>query len=1005
MGMRLKGLIVTVWLVSVTPLSAATPRIDFQRDVRPILAEHCLQCHGPDHAEAKVRLSSREDVLGKGESGLAILTPNHPEQSELIRRITAADPTERMPPEGKKPLTAAQIATLKAWIAEGAEWSGHWAFQPIAKPALPSLKESEGVRKDIDRFVRAALEAKGWKPSPEADRTTLIKRLSYDLLGLPPTIEEVDAFLADRSPTAYEDLVDRLLASPHFGERWGRHWLDLAHYADSDGYEKDRTRPDAFHYRDWVIQSINRDQPFDQFTVEQLAGDLLPEATADQILATAFLRQTLTNEEGGVDQEEFRINACFDRTETVGSVWLGLTVGCVRCHGHKYDPIPHDDYYRLFAFFNNAEEASQRLPISGDDRAALDRELQPLRQALAARQRELAPAQAQWEVEQREQLLQIKSDSNVSEAPLAILSAKSTALPEAAFEITAKVIRAPLDQRDNDTYVLEAEPTGPFTGVKLITIPEERAPNRGAGLSPDGTCRITRVSAALLVGDQEQPVALHRATADASATGTDPTATLTDAGGWAPGGKGDSEHWLQFRTTGPVELPAGAKLRLVIEQQAGKGQVLGQFRVALLRGNIRGLHLSSQAIVTALDMYPEKRVASVKKQLFDDFVENVVRDPQVKELKQQIAAAERRHKAKLAEIRTITAALVPRTTHVFHRGEFLSPRNAVTAGGMTVLPAIEGRQAGLDRRDLAEWLVSPAQPLTARVAVNHVWQHLFGHGLVRTSADFGVRGERPSHPELLDWLAESYRTDWGWKRKELIRQIVRSATYRQASQHRPHYEVDDPTNTLLFRQNRFRVEAEVVRDLSLAASGLLNRTVGGPSVFPPMPDDLAKLSYANNFSWKNSAGADRYRRGMYTFFKRTIPHPNLMTFDAPDANVACVVRTVSNTPLQSLLLLNNEVHHEAAQALAQRVLKEVPEDDTQRLERGFRLCVARPPQSDERAALNQLLAENRTLFSAKPDLARSLMQTKDDQPDPIEPAAWTAVARVLLNLDEFLTRE
>ncbi len=996
-------------LVTACGLSAAeSAEIDFAREVWPILSEHCLKCHGRDEPQADLRLTGRDGLLHAGTGGRPIVAPHRPDESELIRRITSQDPSERMPPEGTKPLTSGQIETLTRWIAAGAPWAEHWAFQPITRPPVPMVTRTTWPRTELDHYVLAELERHGWTPSPEAERTTLIKRLSYDLLGLPPSLEEVDAFLADERPTAYADLVERLLASPHFGERWGRHWLDQAHYADSDGYEKDRPRPDAFHYRDWVITSLNRDQPFDEFTIEQLAGDLLPHATAAQHVATAFLRQTLTNEEGGVDQEEFRVNACFDRTETVGTVWLGLTIGCARCHGHKYDPIPHDDYYRLFAYFNDADETTLRLPLEGERAVALDQALQPLREALAARYRVLAPALAAWETAERDALPPLSADSNLHEEPLTPRSVTSTTQPTATFTIQDGVIEAPPPTSDGDRYVIDLEVSGPLTGFKLTALTDTRAPKGGSGWSEEGVFVINHLTASLVQGDDLVPIPLHRATADSSAPRSSPAAVLTvtpPERGWRPADKVDAEHWLQVRTMTPLEVPPGATLRIVIDQTAGGRQMLARFRITALRGNPRGLHLPSPAVVAALDMYPEKRVAATKQLLRNAFVEDVLRDPVVRDLKTKIAAAERRLPAGMAEIRTITAALHPRVTRVFHRGEFLSPTHEVSPGGLSALAGVRAAPTASTRLDLARWLVAPEQPLTARVAVNQVWLHLFGQGLVRTPNDFGVRGERPTHPALLDALASRFRDDWMWSRKELIRQIVLSASYRQASWHRPDYEAIDPTNTRLFRQNRFRVEAEIIRDLGLAAAGLLDRTIGGPSVYPPMPEDLAKLSYANNFSWTASTGRERYRRGMYTFFKRTIPHPNLMTFDAPDANVACVMRSVSNTPLQSLLLLNNEAHHEAARALARRVLQEVPDEDGARIERLFRLCVARPPESDERAELLSLLITGRAKYESDPAATRALLGLPPEAASVPEDAAWTLVARVVLNLDEFLTRE
>ncbi len=1029
------GLCLSLLLAQSGEVLAAEPlpAIDFQRDVRPILAEHCLACHGNDLPEAGVRLSTRATIQQAGESGKPAVVPGKPQESELVHRIRSADPAERMPPEGKPALKPEEVATLERWIAEGAPWGEHWAFEAIRRPSLPATS-IPGARNAIDRFVHADLEGRGWMPSPEADRYTLIRRLSYDLRGLPPTIEEVDEFVADSSDNAYGQLVERMLESPHFGERWGRHWLDLAHYADSDGYEKDRARPDAFRYRDWVIASFNRDQPFDQFTIDQLAGDLVPGATGEQRLATAFLRQTLTNEEGGVDQEEYRVAACFDRTDTVGTVWLGLTIGCARCHTHKYDPIPHADYYRFFAFFNNSEEDLTSIPIGADNLPELERQLAPLEASLQARYRALAHAEAEWERLEREAVMSVPT-SPLKELPAETLSCvsasrtsglgetpavkgSSSEAPDrtdeertSAFSISGGIVRTSRGELGDD-YVVRLNAPASITGFKLYALADKDLPSNGPGLAENGNFVITGLKLFVDHPDGSTTgIPLHRPQADYSQKGYPPEEALradpSGRAGWAVGGKTGENHWIQARTRGAVDVPANATARLVIEQRHGKHHTLGAFRIAWLQGDARGLHLPTKQVADALEMYPEKRVAATRRLLFRHYVEQVARDAEVERLHREIAALQKRHKAQLVEVRTMSSPRLPRTTRVFHRGEFLSPKEEVTALGLEALPAMRPRTATADRLDLAKWLVAPENPLTARVAVNHVWQHLFGRGLVPTVNDFGIRGERPSHPELLDWLARAFQHDLKWSRKGLIRLIVGSATYRQASAHRPEYETFDSLNTTLFRQNRFRVEAEVVRDLALSASGLLSSRVGGPSVFPSMPPDLAALSYANNFSWRISTGEDRYRRGLYTFFKRTIPHPSLMTFDAPDANVTCAARTVSNTPLQSLTLLNNETHHEAARALAARALQE-PESatDLDRLRLAFRLCVARPPQSGELATLERVLQRSRDWYRAHGDDARALLgEAAAKTVDPAELAAWTATVRVPLNLDEFLTRE
>lgn len=605
--------------------------------------------------------------------------------------------------------------------------TNHWSFQPVQRPEIPAVSNPAWVRQPIDAFVLSRLEKESLQPSPEADRATLIRRLSLDLLGLPPRADDVADFVADDHPGAYEALVDRLLASPHFGEQWGRHWLDLARYADSDGYEKDSVRPYAWRYRDWVIDAINRDVPFDQFTWEQLAGDLLPDTLPASRIATGFHRNTLTNKEGGVDQEEFRCKAVADRVSTTATVWLGLTVGCAECHDHKYDPISQRDFFQLFAFFNNADEKDVEAPTTEDAKA--------------------------------------------------------------------------------------------------------------------------------------------------------------------------------------------------------KAQVLEQ-------------------------------------------------------------------------------AAKPRKTHTHVRGDFLRLGEEVRPGTLSVLPPMQVRGAEADRLDLAHWLTHPSNPLTRRVTVNRMWGHLFGRPLVATTDDFGRRGERPAHPELLDWLADELLR-LGWSRKALIRALVTSSTYRQSSRVRGDQLVRDPLNILVSRQDRIRLMAENVRDAALAASGLLVERVGGPSVRPPLPADIAALGYADSVKWLESQGADRYRRGLYTLFQRTVPYPMLMTFDAPDANVTCTRRERSNTPLQALTLLNDPVFFECARALGRHVFLEEPrQTSAQRIRRAFELCLSRTPTGPEWERLHRLGTDQSALLEQNPGSAESIAGEEILSPgDAREAAALIAVCRMILNLDEFVTRE
>jgi mono/diheme cytochrome c family protein len=1020
---------VIAWLV-MKPAEAADA--DFTRDVKPILAEHCIQCHGPDKAEGGLDLSESDKALVELDSGQRAIVPGQANASQLIARITSTDPDERMPPGDEKPLKPSDIEVLRKWIDAGAEFQVHWSFQALRKPDLPIVKDAGWVKNPIDAFVLANLESHQVKPSPEARPHQLVRRLYLDLLGLLPDSDQVDAFVKSyqsshgetsqgnslESEQVYEKLVDDLLASPHFGERWGRHWLDLARYADSDGYEKDRPRPDAYAYRDWVIQAFNDNMPFDQFTIEQLAGDLLPDATPKQRIATAFNRQTLTNTEGGVDQEEYRVAAVFDRTDTLGSVWLGLTVGCAKCHTHKYDPIPHTDYYRLFAFFNEADERVESLPVKVDDEAGLRQAVSPLLRALRERYREIADDQQRWEIEQRKI---IESGSNtplaVDTSKLEVSAISSQGLTLNQQEDGSLLVSMP--QSAKETPLSEFPATDTFhvtvgglperlTGLRLESIPHASFGKGGAGLSGGGNFVITRLSAEI-VDEQDHVVRgleLQKATADFEQTGFKAVDAIggkaNSKKGWAISPKVDKPHWLQVRTLSPLTLEEGQRLRLIIEQSYGGKHVLGRFRVRAVTGDELELGFPKE-IVNSLKMYPEKRTNETRDSLFDFYAKQ---DSQVQQLRGQIDAIYKKFKAQVMPVRLIAESRQDRDTFRFDRGDFLSPAEKVEPGTLSALPGLVPQGERPTRLDLAKWIVGPDNTLAPRVIANQLWSRIFGAGLVRSIGDFGVRGETPSHPELLDWLAATYRDDLKWNTKAFLKTIFMSATYRQSSTHRPELVDVDPLNQWLSRQNRLRVEGELVRDLTLQVAGLLSPKIGGPSVFPPMPPELAKLSYANNFSWADSKGEDRYRRGMYTFFKRTIPHPTLMTFDCPDANLTCVNRSVSNTPLQALTLLNNESFVEASQALAKRLLQEEIDDDRSRLGLAIRTCLTRPAEDEELDRMQNLLDHAKQFYGEQPEEAEAMVgEHAIPGRSNAEIAAWIATVRVLFNLDEFITRE
>lgn len=1012
----------------------ADREINFVKDVRPLLEKHCWKCHGAEKQESGLRLDSRAGLLKGGDLGQVIAAEDS-ERSKLITLVAGIDPQTVMPPDGPQ-LKPEEVSILRAWIDQGCIWPEdgtpkkeekniHWAYQPIGRVAPPAVKKSDLVRNPIDQFVLAELEKRGIAPSGEADRYTLIRRLNLDLLGLPPTIEEVDRFVNDSRPNAYEELVDRLLKSPHFGERWGRHWLDMARYADSDGYEKDNPRPDAYRWRDWVIDAINDDMPFDQFTVEQIAGDLLPNATAMQKLATAFHRQTLTNTEGGTDKEQWRVEACFDRTETTGAVWLGLTVGCARCHSHKYDAISQREYYQLFAAYNNGDEETAVVPKSPEEvaaytkaKVAYEAEFAQITGKLRAEQAKIGEPFAAW---------LSKAEASVAESASNPL--KLHALDDVKVESDSGVTF--VAQKDGSflakgknppsaTYAISGKTTvAGVSALRLDVLSDKSLPASGPGRVAHGNFVLSEmVVEVAATSDFANVRRLEFAGAKADFEQADKPWRAADVidgrddTGWAVGPQYGKDHWAIFGLKEPLAVEGSVFVRVQLRHSYGQQHTIGRFKLSLQTGIEPSIALP-ESIQKLLAAKPDQRSAEQTQQLLDYYSSL---DAATKNLVKQLEDLKKKEPPKPElTVRVITQRVNdPRRTFVFKRGEFLDPVKEleVVPAAFATLPAMKPREEKpvADRLDLARWLVSPNNPLTPRVTVNHIWRQLFGRGIVASVNDFGVRGERPSHPELLDWLATAFRdgihSEQRWSRKSLIKLIVMSATYRQSSRHRPELVDVDPQNTLLARQNRLRVEAEIVRDLSLDVGGLLSKKIGGPSVYPVLPAGITDLSYAGNFKWPTSTGEDLHRRGMYTFFKRTAPHPNLTTFDCPDANLTCVERRASNTPLQALITLNNETFLEASQSFAKRLLAQTSTDDAARLTQAFRLCVARVPSTRELYQLTDLLTVNREFYRGHQDDAKKLagnVAVSGSSPD--ETAAWITTARILLNLDEFITRE
>ena len=998
------------------PPPAARP-VDFEKDIHPIFQKACISCHGPESQKNGFRLDIREAAL-KGGEGQKDILPGDSANSPLVKYVAGLEPDMLMPPKGER-LTPEQIGLIRAWIDQGANWpdalagtantavanaQNHWAYKPVACPPPAAVKDTAWVRSPIDTYVLAKLEGLGIAPSPEADSVTLIRRLSLDLTGLPPTPDEVDNFVTDQSPYAYERLVNRLLASPHFGERWGRHWLDVARYADSNGYEKDDGRPWAWRYRNWVIDALNRDMPYDQFVIEQLAGDLLPDATLEQRVATGFHRNTLTNTEGGVDKEQFRVEAVVDRTNTVGAALLGLTFGCAQCHDHKYDAISQREYYSLFAFFNNADEKDIPAPLDAEvdsykrAKAEFDNQKSKLVAAINTYKPELEKRLPEWEAKQ--------NIANIEWQPLDIngfLSASGASFTK--LDDGSVLVGGNLARKDRYMVVANTKLTN-ITGFRLETLTDPSLPQTGPGRAQDGNFVLTElgvVAAQQTEPNATQPVTLKSAWADYEQQDFPVTYAFDgkQETGWGVGSS-IANHTAVFNIDPLPGFSDGTALTFTLHQQYQNNFLVGRFRLFVTTATPDQLALPDN-IRAILQTPTDQRNDEQKSVLLDYFG---TFDPQMRELKAALVGHQRgepKPPATLAQ--TVVQTEQPRETHIHVRGDFLRPGDPVQPTTLAVLPAMRARGATPDRLDLARWIVSPENPLAARVAVNRVWEHFFDRGLVYTSNDWGVRGELPSHPELLDWLANEFVAR-GWSQKELIRTIVLSSTYRQSSRAREDLRDSDPLNVLLARQSRFRVEAEITRDLYLAVSDLINPAVGGPSVRPLLPPGVAELSYASSVKWATSEGNDRYRRGMYVFFQRTVPYPSLIAFDCPDSNVTCIRRTRSNTPLQALTTLNDPVFMECAQAFGKRIATEYTGERNARIFRAFRNALGRVPSDAELATLVSLMEDQRRNFAANPEAAKQVAGDPALAPEAAcDSAAYVSLARVLMNLDEFITRE
>lgn len=1031
-------LLTFVVFAALPGLLPAAEAVDFSRDIQPVLAEHCFHCHGKDEATRKggLRLDERAAALKGGKSDGPAIVPGQPDRSALLARILSHDPDEVMPPpKEKKPVTTADAAKLRRWIAEGAPYAGHWAFIAPVKAPLPP-----GAPHPVDAFILERLRKEGLAPSPPADPDTLCRRLHLDLIGLPPSPSALDAFARDVATNGLDraatDLADALLKDRRYGEKWARHWLDVARYSDSNGFEKDLPR-DQWAWRDWVINALNADLPYDRFIIEQLAGDLLPGATPEQRIATGFLRNSMLNEEGAIIPEEWRMEAMFDRMDAIGAGVLGLSLRCGQCHAHKFDPVSHTEYYGLFAFLNNTYEAKSWVYTQDGEKA-----LAKLREALRQTEDELKKAHPDWE----KQMTTWAADEaqRWRQTPWTVVKAVDT---HSSSELNHPVV-LPDDSiltlghptTGGDIHLFAEPKLENITGIRLEVLTHGDLPMNGPGRSYKGSWALSELIVEALApgSNQWQRLKLKNASADfaepvagmepewASAADKEnrrlrgPAAFLADGDpktAWRADrgpGRRNTESVAVAQFDPPVTLPAGTRLKvaLLLEHSDGgngyRNTMIGRFRVALTQAPDPKVGHTPYAAILALAIPADQRSPEQRQAIFDAWR---LATPALASFNDRLA----KHWDAYPEPLTTVLHLAERTpadareTRRLERGVWNQGREIVSPQVPAALHPMPSN-APPTRLGFAEWLADRRSPLTARVAVNRVWQAVFGVGIVETADDFGTRSPEPSHRDLLDWLAVDFM-DNGWSQKRLLRTIVTSATYRQSSRVTPGLLEKDPRNRLLARGPRFRAEAEVVRDIVLGVSGLLADKFGGPSVFPPMPQSVLDFNFFKPDYWKPAEDATRYSRALYVFRKRSMPDPMLLSFDAPTGDTSCTRRPRSNSPLAALTAMNEPIFVEAAQALALRVLREGGADDGARVDYAFRLCTSRRPTEAERAPILQLLQSRRERLKRgdlkAADIAFSSLTKPQAIPadaTPNEVAAWAIVSRVLLNLDETIAK-
>ncbi|MFM7108210.1 MAG: PSD1 and planctomycete cytochrome C domain-containing protein [Planctomycetaceae bacterium] len=1038
---------VAVAVLAGQAIAAEADAVSFNRDIRPILSEHCFACHGPDAAKraADLRLDVRDGATADL-GGHAAIVPGAADRSEAIRRVLASDPDEVMPPpETKKSLTPAQIDLLRRWIDSGAAYQGHWAYEPLERPEVPAGDDG-GPRNPIDRFIDRELARHALAPVGQADPATLVRRLHLDLTGLPPTPADIDAFIADTAPDAWERLVDRLLASPHHAERMAQWWLDLARYADTVGFHGDQPMS-VWPYRDWVIKAFRDNMPFDRFTREQLGGDLVPDATQENRLAAVYNRLALMSAEGGGQEKEYLAKYAADRVRGVSGAWLGSTVGCAECHDHKYDPFTTRDFYALAAFFADIQEkgiydggappdkiwGQMERFFSPEDAARIadvDRRLADVRKAFEAETPELIRAREQWIASQAA----LPAFQRL--VPVTMASARDAKLVAAADGLVKA--EGPAPEADDVTLVFDLPP-GPLGAIRLEALADKQLPSGGPGRAANGNFVVTEVIAALRPVaasnspeslPDDTPIRLVHAAADfeqAVAGEFTPSgkwlAAYTIDGdasgrtvGWAVHERVGNDHWLVVRPAEPIDVPAGTRMVFSIAQHHGKGFTLGGFRVSVAAtpADTGASSELPKTLAAAIATPPAQRTPEQTATLAAHYRSIA---PELQFAPDAIAALERERAAMVndAPAVPVTVAGPPRTTRILPRGNWMDESGAVVEPAPPgFLPQPSAADRRLTRLDLADWLVSRENPLVPRVLVNRLWAIGFGQGISRRLDDHGSQGEPPSHPDLLDWLACELR-DGGtgsgpWDVRHTLRLIVTSEAYRRSSAAPREIVERDPDNRLLARQNRFRVEAENVRDTLLAVSGLLVPTIGGPSVKPYQPEGYWDYLNFPKRTYAADTGDKLYRRGLYTWWQRQYLHPAMLVFDAPSREECTARRPRSNTPLQALVLLNDPAAVEAARALAAKAIGEAGADPHNRGRFLLRRAIGRVPADAEVDVIVQLAESQRAALAADGDAVKRFLEVGAFVPpapvgaDPVDLAAWTAAARAVLALQETTSR-